>query len=138
MKHKILFIASLLGLLAGCSQSIESTATDLPVDYLSTAVVLTSESVFATSAALTPTATLTETPTPPIPVEDNSTATPTFAAGFTKFAEIQFISPGPLSSLVSPFNLQAIIVAGESERIQVDLLGEDGRVLQRTLEKLIR
>ncbi|NOH03315.1 MAG: hypothetical protein HND47_15820 [Chloroflexi bacterium] len=43
-----------------------------------------------------------------------------------------------MSSLTSPFVLQAILIAGESERIQVDLLGEDGRVLQREIEKLTR
>jgi hypothetical protein len=43
-----------------------------------------------------------------------------------------------MSSLTSPFILQAIIAAGESDHIQVDLLGEDGRVLQRNIKKLTR
>lgn len=43
-----------------------------------------------------------------------------------------------MSSLTSPFILQANIAAGESDRIQVDLLGEDGRVLYRQIKKLER
>lgn len=138
MKNKILFIASLIGLLVGCAPSNESTPTAIPFEDLSTFVAQTSQSSFATSIALTPSATLTETTAPPIPTIDIATATPTFAFGFTEFAQIQFVSPGPLSSVASPFNLQAYIAAGESERIQVDLLGEDGRVLQRILQKLTR
>lgn len=42
-----------------------------------------------------------------------------------------------MSSLISPFILQADIAAGNSGRIQVDLLGEDGRVLQRIIKKLV-
>jgi hypothetical protein len=34
--------------------------------------------------------------------------------------------------------MNAIIASGESDRIQVDLLGEDGRVLQRFIQKLVR
>jgi hypothetical protein len=138
MKNKVLFIASLIGLLVGCAPSAESTPTPIPFEDLSTIVALTSQSSFATSVALTPSATATETPAPPIPTVDIATPTPTFAFGFTEFAQIQFVSPGPLSSVTSPFNLQAYIAAGESERIQVDLLGEDGRILQRILQKLTR
>lgn len=43
-----------------------------------------------------------------------------------------------MSNLTSPFILQANIAAGESDKIQVDLLGEDGRVLYREIKKLTR
>jgi hypothetical protein len=102
---------------------------------------MTGQAAFATSDALTqsvpPTNTPAPTDTPVAPLELPS-PTPTFAPGFTEFAQIRFLSPGPLSSLTSPFTLQAIIAAGESGRIQVDLLGEDGRVLQRILKRLDR
>jgi hypothetical protein len=141
MIRKLLFLASLLGLLAGCSQSTGSAPTPLPPDYLPTVVALTGQAAFATSDALTqvalPTETLEPTETPPAPLEIPS-PTPTFAPGFTEFAQIRFVSPGPMSSLTSPFILNAIIAAGESDLIQVDLLGEDGRVLQRILKRLER
>ena len=139
MKYKILLLASMFGLLTGCNQSTDSQPTPLPADYLPTVVALTGQAMFATSAALTPTVTPTETATPTTIVEVIPLSpTPTFAAGFTQFAQVQFISPGPLSSLTSPFNIQAYVASGESDRVQVDLLGEDGRVLQRILQKLTR
>jgi len=138
MKLRFITLASLLGLLAACSQQVESAPTPYPPDYLPTVVALTAQSAFATAAALVPTTTPapTDTPAPPVATVEAVTATPTLAAGFTNYAQIRFISPGPMSSLISPFILQANIAAGNSEHIQVDLLGEDGRVLQRIIKKL--
>lgn len=137
MKFRLILSASFLGLVVACSPQAAPTPTPLPPDYLPTVVALTGQAAFATAAALSPTAAPTETPLPvletPIP-----TATPTLAAGFTDYAQIRFLSPGPMSSLSSPFVVQAIVAAGESERIQVDLLGEDGRLLQRLSQKLTR
>jgi hypothetical protein len=128
-------------LVAGCSQSTSTAPTPLPPEYLPTAIVLTAEAIVATSNALTqsapPTATIQPTVTPEA-VFDIPSPTPTFAPGFSEFAEIRFVSPGPMSSLTSPFTLQAILAAGESDVIQADLLGEDGRVLQREIKKLAR
>lgn len=139
MRLRLIPLASLLGLLAACSPQAP-VPTPLPPDYLPTVVALTGQAAFATAAALTPSATPppTETLPPPIPTVEIPTATPTLAAGFTNYAQIRFISPGPMSSLTSPFILQANIAAGESDRIQVDLLGEDGRVLYRQIKKLER
>jgi hypothetical protein len=141
MKYKIFAYASLLGLLTACTPLATSGPTPFPPDYLPTAVALTGQSVFATADALTrsvvPTETLFPTETP-IPSTAFPTATPTFEAGFTDFAQVRFIAPGPMSSLVSPISLQVMLVAGESEIVQVDLLGEDGRVLQRGLERVQR
>ncbi len=125
----------------GCTQAIDSAPTPLPPDYLPTVVALTGQAAFATAESLTQAAVPTATPEPtftPEPTVVLPSPTPTFAAGFTEFAQIHFVSPGPLSSLTSPFVLQTILVAGESEVVQVDLLGEDGRVLYRELKKLIR
>lgn len=141
MKQKLLLLASLLGLLAGCSQSIEATPITPPPPSLPTVVALTGQAAFATSDALTQAVlpTLTSIPTePPIPLTEIPSPTPTFAAGFTEFAQIRFLTPGPASSLVSPIILQMEVVSGESEVIQVDLLGEDGRVLYRDLDKVTR
>lgn len=139
MLHKFLLLASLFGLLSACSQLADSRPTPFPPDYLPTAVALTGQAVLGTADAMTrsvvPTETLlpTETPILPTPL---STATPTFEPGFTDFAQIRFLSPGPMSSLVSPIKLQVMLVSGDSEIVQVDLLGEDGRVLQRGLERV--
>ena len=43
-----------------------------------------------------------------------------------------------MSSLISPIDLQVLLVSGESGIVQIDLLGEDGRVLQRSLERVQR
>ena len=118
-----------------------STPTPYPPDYLPTAVALTGQAMFATSNALTPTVLPTVTPLPtetPVPATPLPTATPTFEPGFTRFAQIRFISPGPMSSLISPIKLQFMILPGESGIVQVDLLGEDGRLLQRGLERISR
>jgi hypothetical protein len=141
MKRNLLLLASLLTLVAGCSQSTSTAPTPFPPDYLPTAIVLTAQAIVATSDALTQSVPPTSTPQPTVTPEavfDIPSPTPTFAPGFTEFAQIRFISPGPMSSLTSPFNLQTILVAGESEVVQVDLLGEDGRVLQRVIKKLAR
>lgn len=140
MRLRLFSIASLLGLLSACSFQTTPAPTPLPPDYLPTVVALTGQAAFATAAALTPSATLppTETLQPPVEQIVAPTATPTLAAGFTEYAQIRFISPGPMSSLTSPFILQANIAAGESDKIQVDLLGEDGRVLYREIKKLTR
>jgi hypothetical protein len=141
MKKKILIFASFLTLLSACSQSIESTPTAFPPDHLPTSVALTGQAVFATADALTQIVppTLTSVPTDlSIPLTEIPSPTPTFAAGFIDFAQIHFLTPGPASSLISPINLQMELVSGESEVVQVDLLGEDGRVLYRDLEKVTR
>lgn len=141
MMHKTMLLASFLGLLSACSQAAGSTPTPLPPNYLSTVVALTGQAAFATADALTPTALPTETPVSiefPNPLTEIPSPTPTVEAGFTDFAQIRFITPGPASSVISPINLQAMLVSGESGVVQVDLLGEDGRVLQRDLEKVTR
>jgi hypothetical protein len=141
MKHKILIIASTLALLSACSQSAGSGSapTPLPPNYISTVVVLTGQAAFITASAQAPLP--TETPIPaetPIPTTPLPTATATFEPGFTDFAQIRFISPGPMSSLISPINLQVLLVSGESQIMRIELLDESGRALQRGLERVKR
>lgn len=139
MKLRIIIIASILGLLSACSQPTESAPTLLPVDSLSTAVALTGQAIFATSSAIALAAPVTETPVPtqtPVPATPLPTASPTFEAGFTEYAQIRFLSPGPMSSVISPIKVQLMLVAGESEIVQFDLLGEDGRLLQRVVKRI--
>ena len=141
MKKKIRILASVFAFLSACSQSIESSPTEMPAPSLPTVVALTGQAVFATAEASTQIVPPTLTFTPmelSIPLTEMPSPTPTFAAGFTDFAQIRFLTPGPASGLISPINLQMELVSGESESVQVDLLGEDGRVLYRDLEKVTR
>jgi hypothetical protein len=140
MRIKLLFIASLLGFLTGCAQTAETTPTPFPTDYVPTAIALTAQGLTSTAAAIstpslqpiTETATVESTPLPPA-----ATITPTPAAGFN-YARIRFLEPGPAAKVVSPVNLQLIVVAGESETIKIDLFGEDGRVLFTQIAKVNR
>jgi hypothetical protein len=140
MKQKFILLSVLFGFLSACAQQTRSTPTPLPPNYLSTVVALTGQSAFATADALTPTAAITETPTPtqapsgtPAPTSSLPSPTPTYEAGFTKFADLRFVSPGPMSSLTSPVNLKLLLTSGKSDLVKVDLLGEDGRMLYTDL-----
>lgn len=95
----------------------------------------------ATNLAGAPSATPTETlpprltPTPtdtptPIPTD---TPTPSPSA---PIAQIQIHSPGPMSKVTSPLLLRMQIVSGRSELVQIDLQGEDGRLLARNLKRV--
>ncbi|MFH1185732.1 MAG: hypothetical protein V1755_11955 [Chloroflexota bacterium] len=106
--------------------------TPFPVGYIPTAVYLTAVSIDAatqtaqpatftptlTSTFMAPTLAATETPTPGPRVP---------------LAAIQVRSPGPMSRIVSPLQVQLLAVAGASKRVEVSLYGEDGRLLGRTL-----
>lgn len=136
---KILLFTTLLGLLSACIQQLESVPTALPPNYLSTVVGLTGQAAFATTNALTPTMAVSETPTPtqtPIPTSSLPSPTPTYEAGFTKFADMRFVAPGPMSSLVSPIDLKLLLSAGKSDLVKIDLLGEDGRMLYTDLMRV--
>jgi hypothetical protein len=74
-----------------------------------------------TSSTPTPTVwqntrTPTLTPTPPVP-----------------FAEIQIINPGPASRVVSPIAFTAYLKPGADGKVTIELLGEDGRLLVRSI-----
>lgn len=140
----LFLLASLLGLLSGCVlPGVDSAPTAYPADYFPTVVVMTGRAAMATNLAGTPSATPTETlpptltPTPtdtftPIPTD---TPTPSPSA---PIAQIQIHSPGPMSKVTSPMLLRMQIVSGRSELVQIDLQGEDGRLLARNLERVKR
>jgi len=75
---------------------------------------------------LTPTPTDTPTPIP--------TDTPT-PSPYAPIAQIRIQSPGPMAKVPSPLNLRMQVVSGASELVQIDLQGEDGRLLARNLER---
>ncbi|MDX1377865.1 MAG: hypothetical protein R3307_03370 [Anaerolineales bacterium] len=144
MKRNILLFASLLGLVAGCvSPSSSPVPTPYPPEYLPTVIELTAESIArsagdsatATFAASLPNQTPTLLPEPEMTSTPGPTNTPTAIPGHSP-GVIQFISPGPMSKVVSPISLRINIKIGESEKMQVDLFGEDGRLLHRTVKNV--
>jgi hypothetical protein len=140
MKRNFILLASVLGFLAGCAAPASNPApTPYPPEYVSTAIALTANSAnlsgTGTAFALTPQPSPTDTLEP--------TLTPSPAPTFTqtnipwhKPAAIQIFAPGPMSKVVSPIILRMNIVSGESEKIQIDLYGEDGRLLSRNLKQV--
>jgi len=139
---RISLLASLLGLLSACvPPSADTGPTPFPPEHFPTVVVLTGQAAMATNLAgtpsLTPTQTLTPTLTPtptdtltPIPTD---TPTPSPSA---PIAQIRIQVPGPMSKVTSPMLLRMQVVSGGSELVQVDLQGEDGRLLARKLERV--
>lgn len=140
MKLRLILLASLLGLIAGCAPSTESSVpTPYPPEYLPTIIALTArslgDSATATYIASNPTDIPTFTPEPTLTFTPGPTYTPTSIPEHDQ-SVIEFIAPGPMSKVVSPITLRMNIKIGESERMQVDLFGEDGRLLSRTLKKV--
>ncbi len=140
MKRNILLLASFLGLLAGCASPNSSPVpTPYPPEYLPTVIALTAESAgisaTQTFVASNPIELPTLTPEPTFTPEPLPTFTPTSIHGHS-LAAIQILSPGPMSKVVSPILLRMNIKVGESESMQVDLYGEDGRLLSRTLKRV--
>jgi hypothetical protein len=141
MKIKILLLASLLTLVSACLPGANAAPTLYPPEYIPTVVAMTGQAILLTSNAMTAAVTPSETPQPtetPIPSTSLPTLTPTLAPGFTEYAQIRFIAPGPMSSLTSPIRLQLMLVSGRSEIVKVDLLGENGALLQRGIERVNR
>jgi len=140
MKQKLLLFASLLGIITGCvSPASSAVPTPYPPDYLPTVIVLTAQSLVdsetATHVASFPTDTPTLTPEPTLTFTPGPTRTPTSIPGHD-LGVIRFEAPGPMSKVISPISLKIIVKIGESERMQVDLYGEDGRLLSRITKKV--
>lgn len=149
MKQRLILIASLLGLIAGCTSPTQSSIpTPYPPEYLPTVIALTAEaiaqaandSMTATYIASIPTETLkplaspTFTPEPTLSPTPFPTHTPTAIPGHN-LAAVQMVVPGPMSKVVSPINMQMYVIAGDSRRVDIALYGEDGRLLARTLRR---
>ena len=93
------------------------------------------DSATETAAASFPTEEPTQTPEPTLTFTPGPTYTPTSIPGHRPGA-IRFEVPGPMSKVVSPITLRMLIKVGESEKMQVDLFGEDGRLLSRTIKNV--
>lgn len=141
MKRYWITFASLLGLLAGCASPTPSLIpTPYPPEYLPTVIALTAQADFAsaseTALALTPVEFPTDTPEPTLTLTPQATFTSTAIPGHSLGA-IRFIAPGPMSKVVSPISLRANVISGSSQKVQIDLYGEDGRLLARELRNVL-
>jgi len=140
MKRSFLTFASLLAILAGCASPNQNVPTPYPPEYLPTVIALTASAVNAagteTSVALTGTEPPSETPRATLTPTPQPTPTPS-PIPWHRAGAIRFVSPGPMSKVVSPIQLHMEIISGESEKVQVDLYGEDGRLLARELRKVL-
>ena len=86
----------------------------------------------STSEAI-PTETLPPIPTLNLPPTLGVTAIPTPSADS---GAIQFLGPGPLSKIVSPFKVYGYAVPGHNSLGSLDLYGEDGHILASKLIQL--
>lgn len=141
MKRHLFILASLLGFLAGCASPTQSLVpTPYPPEYLPTVIALTAEAVNAsgteTAMASIKTEVPSETPQPTFTFTPQPTRTLT-PIPWHRFGAIRFVSPGPMSKVVSPIQLHMEVISGESQKVQVDLYGEDGRLLARELRKVL-
>ncbi|MCU0484765.1 MAG: hypothetical protein MUC85_01515 [Anaerolineales bacterium] len=143
--------------LSGCGAGTpEPLPTTLPDDYLPTAIALT---IQAEMPRLGITATIQpETTDLTMPAASPTQATQTAAPSDTALpdhsptpnrlptrtpsptptqsipdAAIQILAPGPGSRLVSPLRLNTYLKPGLDGRVQIELLGEDGRLLLRNV-----
>jgi len=78
----------------------------------------------------------TQTPEPTLTLTPQTTFTST-SIPLHSLGAVRFISPGPMSKLISPISLRANVIAGSSEKVQIDLFGEDGRLLARELRNVL-
>ncbi len=116
--------------LSGCVASGPSFPTAIPPEALPTVVAQTADALNATArASFTSTPLPTNTPIPTI------TLTPTAMPPAPR-ALLQIESPGPMSRLVSPLQLQIFVIPGETGLFQAALYGEDGRLLARDLTRI--
>jgi hypothetical protein len=141
MHRKLFLLIFLIGFLAACAAPTASAIpTPYPPEYLPTVIAQTAEAASVagtqTVIALTPTSLPTRTRFPKFPTFTPTTPPTSTATDYPwhKPATIEIQAPGPMSKVISPINLRMNVIAGESEKVQVDLYGEDGRLLSRTLK----
>ena len=136
---RISLLAVLLLLLAACAAPTASPIpTAYPPEYLPTVIAQTAEAANAlgteVALALTPNLPPTNTPRPTRSPTPQPTFTKTTIPGHEP-AAIQISAPGPMSKVISPITLRMNIVTGDSEKVQIDLYGEDGRLLTRNVKR---
>lgn len=130
-------------LAAQTMQAIPPSPTASPTATLSEAEVYATQEAAPTATrtvipSRTPSLTPSITPSPTASHTPSNTPTPTISPTVTITPRpvippgtIRINRPGPLSRLVSPIALRAILPTGAGGNLRVELLGEDGRILYR-------
>lgn len=140
IRHSFLILLASLLVLASACTSAAGTAgpTPFPMEQFPTVVAETAQAAMATNASNTQNAPSTATSTPTeTSIPPTSTSTPTATpAPSAPISQIQIYSPGPMSKVTSPIQLRMQVVSGGSQLVQIELQGEDGRLLARTLERI--
>ena len=127
---RLFLLASCLTL-SGCGLAGDSYPTPIPPDILPTAIAQTAEALNATALALIPSPTSSPTALPPTRTRiPTATDTPTPIPPAPP-ARLHILAPGPMSLLASPLQLRLYLVPGETNKAQVSLFGEDGRLIWR-------
>jgi hypothetical protein len=131
MFRRFLLVIFLSISLTGCVlPGMVPAPTPYPASYLPTVIFLTAQSINATiSAGVTPTDVTTQTPTP-VPSTPQPTLTPTPGPGIP-LAAIQINAPGPMSRIVSPVDVHAMVNVEEGSKVEAALYDESGEVISR-------
>lgn len=140
-KASCLIITIFLGGCASFSLS-DDLPTLMPTEYVPTAIALTAEALVTPSHTPEPTGTFTVEPTrvmvatlpavPQLSQTEQVLVIPTISENsIIPGAEIQIANPGPLSKIVSPLSIIAYVTPGAGGNAQVELWGEDGRLMYR-------
>lgn len=146
-------VIGLAFLLTSCSQlNMPVPPTPYPTEFLPTVIAMTLEAgrtMFAPSATLvyTPTpppqATLTFTPQAsptvnPSPTRKIDSPTPPQSVEQVEIprADIQIRGLGQLSKVASPITINAYLKPGAENRVQIELLGENKRLITRQIKVL--
>ena len=121
------------------AQTVQAQRTEqarsIPTDVIKQAVQTysPSESPFASpSPSHTPAPTNTPSPEQLIPLAVTPPSQTTLPN-----ALIQIKRPGPFSKVVSPISLQATLKPGKGRQVQIELFGEDRRVLVRLIQPVV-
>jgi hypothetical protein len=131
----VLLCAFLTGPLAACASLEPSAAPELiPTALLPTVIAQTAEAALRASWTPTPTTTPTPSPTPTATLVPLPTPTPTLPPPFPT-AQIQILSPGPMSRISSPLTVRLRIFPADSMSVELNLYGENGRLLAQSRER---
>ena len=145
--RRFLLTLTLLLLLTGCGlPGRDPLPTPYPADYIPTVIAMTAAAASAAPDGLIATPTVTAIslggadPATQLPLVVPPTlpaATATLALGATPLPGVlQISAPGPMSKVISPIVVRGPVMPGYGGVVRVELLGEDGRMLGRNLQRL--
>lgn len=133
-------VICLPALLTGCAlPGTVPAPTPYPADYIPTVIHLTAQAINAATMAAVATPTATEVVLPALtltPMVEQETSTPPPTATYTPvagvpLATIQINAPGPMSKMVSPIQVHAMVTVEEGSKVETALYDETGQLISR-------